>query len=72
MMDGHWLGLEVPGPWGLQIKFQANMMVYRNKILSQNHMGEMYSSILKIEGFLFVCLIDFFCTILAWPTGSRI
>lgn len=54
MMDGHWLGLEVPGPWGLQIKFQANMMVYRNKILSQNHMGEMYSSILKIEGFLFV------------------
>lgn len=50
----HWLGLEVPGPSGLQIKFQANMMVYRNEILSQNQLGEMHSSILEIGGFLFV------------------
>lgn len=36
------------------------MIVYRNKILSQNHLREMRSSILEIEGVLFVCLI-FLC-----------
>lgn len=34
--------------------------VYRNEILSQHHLGEMHSSILEIEGVLFVCLFDFF------------